>query len=87
MPQIRPIRDLRDTSTMSDLCHKSQEPIFITKNGYGDMVLMSMECYEKMLETKATDEAIREAEEEYNANGILVDAREALGSLRKKHFG
>lgn len=87
MPQIRPIRDLRDTSTMSDLCHKSQEPIFITKNGYGDMVLMSMECYEKMLETKATDEAIREAEEEYNANAILVDAREALGSLREKHFG
>lgn len=87
MPQIRPIRDLRDTSTMSDLCHKSQEPIFITKNGYGDMVLMSMECYEKMFETKATDEAIREAEEEYNTNGILVDAREALGSLRKKHFG
>ena len=87
MPQIRPIRDLRDTSTMSDLCHKSQEPIFITKNGYGDMVVMSMECYEKMFETKATDEAIREAEEEYNTNGILVDAREALGSLRKKHFG
>lgn len=87
MPIIRPISEMRDTSTMSKLCHQSQEPVFLTKNGLGNLVVMSMECYEKMLETKATDEAIREAEEEYNANGILVDAREALGSLRKKHFG
>ena len=37
MPQIIPIKDLKNTSDISDLCHTSQEPIFITKNGYGDM--------------------------------------------------
>ena len=46
IPQIVPIRDLKNTSAISKLCHKTNEPIFITKNGYGDMVIMSMETYE-----------------------------------------
>ena len=47
MPQIMPIKDLKNTSTISEMCHKANEPIFITKNGYGDMVIMSMELYEE----------------------------------------
>ena len=46
MPQIIPIRDLKNTSEISAMCHSSNEPVFITKNGYGDMVIMSMEAYE-----------------------------------------
>ena len=79
MPLIRPITDLRHTTEISEICHTKKEPIFITKNGYGDMVIMSMETYNELLEARATDEAIREAEEEYNAEGILLDAREELG--------
>ena len=44
MPNIMPITDLRKTNEISDLCHKSQEPVFITKNGYGDLVVMSIEA-------------------------------------------
>ena len=47
MPKIIPIRELRDTTTMSELCHSTEEPIFITKNGYRDMVIMSLETFEK----------------------------------------
>ena len=47
MPKIIPIRVLRDTTTVSELCHSTEEPIFITKNGYGDMVIMSLEAFEK----------------------------------------
>ena len=47
MPTIMPIRDLRNTSEISELAHKKQEPIFITKNGYSDLVVMSAELYEK----------------------------------------
>ena len=43
MPEIRPIKDLRNTTEISKLCHENEEPIFITKNGYGDMVVMSVE--------------------------------------------
>ena len=77
MPQIRPITDLRNTTEISALCHAKREPLFITKNGYGDLVVMSIEMYEEMLD----------AEEEYEADGVLMDAREALSSLRRKHFG
>lgn len=47
MPKIIPIRELRDTTAMSELCHSTDEPVFITKNGYGDMVIMSLETFEK----------------------------------------
>lgn len=87
MPQIRPITDLRNTTEISDACHARREPVFITKNGYGDSVVMSIETYEEMLETQATDKAIAEAEAEYAATGQLHDARTALSSLRRKHFG
>lgn len=46
MPQIIPIKDLKNTSEISDLCHSIAEPIYVTKNGYGDMVIMSMETFE-----------------------------------------
>ena len=46
MPRIIPIRDLKDTAAISQMCSESKEPIYITKNGYGDMVLMSMKAYE-----------------------------------------
>lgn len=87
MPQIRPITDLRNTTEISEICHARREPIFITKNGYGDLVVLSIEAYEELLETSRIDAAISEAEKEYVADGALLDAREALSSLRRKHFG
>ncbi len=49
MPIIKPISDLRNKSNeISKLVHDSSEPIFITKNGEGDMVLMSMANYSKL---------------------------------------
>jgi prevent-host-death family protein len=86
MPQIRPITDLRNTNEISEICHEKNEPIFITKNGYGDLVIMSIETYEQMLETIEIDAAIAEAESEYKRVGDLLDAKEVLDSLRRKHF-
>lgn len=86
MPQIRPITDLRNTTEISELCHARREPLFITKNGYGDLVVMSIETYEEMIETAKTDAAISEAEQEYAADGVLLNARDVLSSLRRKHF-
>ena len=39
MPEIIPIRDLKNTNAISQRCHETQEPIFVTKSGYGDMVI------------------------------------------------
>ena len=87
MPQIRPITDLRNTNEISDICHAKREPVFITKNGYGDLVVMSIETYEAMVENAAMDTAISEAEAEDERDGQLYDAREALVSLKRRHFG
>ena len=87
LPQIRPITDLRNTNEISEICHAKNEPILITKNGYGDLVIMSIETYEKLLETNTIDFAIAEADADYHTNKRLLDAREALSSLRRKHFG
>ncbi|MBQ8412612.1 MAG: type II toxin-antitoxin system Phd/YefM family antitoxin [Lachnospiraceae bacterium] len=86
MPQIRPITDLRNTNEISDACHAVREPIFITKNGYGDLVVMSIETYEQIVENHKIDDAITEAEAEYQSHGILYDASEALAGLRRRHF-
>ncbi len=87
MPQIRPITDLRNTNEISEICHAKKEPLFITKNGYGDLVVMSIEAYEELIETAKTDAAISDAEAEFEKDGVLLDARESLTALRKKHFG
>ncbi|MEW5953425.1 MAG: type II toxin-antitoxin system Phd/YefM family antitoxin [Bacillota bacterium] len=87
MPQIRPITDLRNTNEISDLCHAKKEPIFITKNGYGDLVIMSIETFDSILKDRELDAAIAEAEAEYTSDNQLIDAREALSTLKRKHFG
>ena len=84
MPQIIPIRDLKNTSEISSMCHAHSEPIFITKNGYGDMVVMSMETYEKSLFLADVEKKLAEAEEAIN-KGEIRDAKNALSDLRKKY--
>ena len=84
MPIIMPIRDLRNTSEISEIAHKEQEPIFITKNGYGDMVIMSMEMYERrMMQLDAYDK-LAAAEEQVKA-GKTQDAAAGLKKLREKY--
>lgn len=87
MPQIRPITDLRNTTEISNLCHAKNEPIFITKNGYGDMVLMSMEVYDELISIAKVDQAIAESEAELASGAKPVDARGAFADLRRRYRG
>lgn len=84
MPQIIPIKDLKDTSTISEKCHKADEPIYITKNGYGDMVLMSIELYESTQKKLKMYSEIELSEQQIK-NGNVKDARTALSSIREKY--
>lgn len=50
MPTIRPSSDLRNKyNEISEFCHKYSEPVYITKNGQGDLVVMSIETYERLV--------------------------------------
>lgn len=84
MLQIIPIKDLKNTSEISDMCHKTQEPIYITKNGYGDLVIMSMEIYENTIQQVKMYRDIDISEKQLE-NGQVKDAREALAGLRAKY--
>ena len=84
MPQIIPIKELKNTSEISELCHTVQEPIFITKNGYGDMVIMSMETYEKRLSQIAMYRNIEISERQLE-EGKTKDARTSLAEIREKY--
>ena len=84
MPQIIPIKDLKNTSEISDVCHKSDEPIYITKNGYGDMVIMSMEIYESVMQRFSMYKDIEVSEKQIET-GQVQDARIALREMRGKY--
>ncbi len=85
MPQIKPIKDLRNTTEISELCHKSEEPLYITKNGYGDLVVMSIEAYEnKMLKLELYEKLLK-AEEQIAKSEELLDAENIFKELRSKH--
>lgn len=85
MPQIRPITDLRDTNEISETCHKISEPVFITKNGYGDLVVMSIETYEKQLALVEVYRKLAEAEKQLADEHSLLDAEEVFRRLRNKY--
>jgi len=84
MPQIRPITDLRNTTEISEACHSLNEPIFITKNGYGDLVVMSIETYEKQMIMTDIYSKLAVGENDIK-NGNVVDADIAFAQLRKKY--
>ena len=88
MPLIIPIKDLRNTDEISAIAHKEREPIFITKNGYSDLVVMSSELYDSFARENRIDQAIYDADkEQFAETGEYVDADVAFAELEKKYFG
>jgi PHD/YefM family antitoxin component YafN of YafNO toxin-antitoxin module len=84
MPKIIPIKDLKNTSEISELCHRSNEPIYITKNGYGDMVIMSMDIYENSIRQLNIYRELELSERQIQ-EGKTLDARVSLASMRERY--
>jgi len=82
--QILPIKELRDTNKISDLCNETNEPIFITKNGYGDMVIMSIKTYEEKLEKMKVYESILEGLKDLE-EGNVHDGKATLKEIKDKY--
>ena len=66
------------------MCHRTDEPIYVTKNGYGDMVIMSMEAYEERMLLLDAEQKLAAAEEEIR-QGRAVEASLSFRRLREKH--
>ena len=84
MPRIIPIRDLKKTSEISEMCKTTEGPVFITKNGYGDMVIMSMEVYERNMFMNDIYRKVARAEESL-MKGETMDGFDSLSRIREKY--
>ncbi len=85
MPHIRPVSDLRNNfADISRIVHETAEPVFLTKNGYGDMVVMSMEAFEKHQFKSEVYFKLKEAEFEAKNTDKRFSHKEVFGELRKK---
>lgn len=83
MPQIRPVSDLRNNfADISKIVHEGTEPIYLTKNGYGDMVVMSIEAFEKMKLDNEIYIKLKEAELEAKSTAIRHSHNEVFSELR-----
>ena len=83
MPQIIPIRELKNTNSIAELCRNTNAPIFITKNGYGEMVIMSMETYEELFGRLELYKELAISESQFS-EGKTREAKAALADVRKK---
>lgn len=83
MPQIRPVSDLRNNfADISRIVHETAEPVFLTKNGYGDMVVMSIEVYERKLFEGNIYFKLKEAELEAKSTDVRYSHEEVFSDLR-----
>ena len=85
MPKIRPVSDLRNNfADISKFVHETSEPVFLTKNGYGDMVVMSIEAYEhKQFESEIFSK-LKEAQLEAESTDVRYSHKEVFSDLRSK---
>lgn len=83
MPQIRPVSDLRNRfAEISKIVHETSEPVFLTKNGYGDMVVMSIEAYECRLFESEIYFKLKEADLEAKSTDARYSHEEIFSDLR-----
>lgn len=85
MPKIVPIRELKNTASISKFVEESNEPVFVTKNGYGSMVLMSMEVYEREFARNQVIDLINDSIKEYEKSGELHDGPMFINEMKTKY--
>ena len=93
MSQIRPVSDLRNHFTeISRAVHETNSPVILTKNGYGDMVVMSYDEYERyqyemmvMRELRAAELEAESTETRFSHEEVMSDIRDSIRAARQKN--
>ena len=85
MITIRPVSDLRNKFTDIESTVNTGEPVFLTKNGYGSMVVMSIDTYSRM--TRNVEQALDEADSYAEATSVRMTHEEVFGKLRRRING
>jgi PHD/YefM family antitoxin component YafN of YafNO toxin-antitoxin module len=82
--QIVPMRDLKNTVEIERRCKEENGPVFVTKNGYGCLVVMNMEYFEKTMNMFYEAKVINEGIEDINKNNVQ-DGNKTISDIRKKY--
>ena len=84
MPKIIPIKELKDTANISMMVRENDGPVYVTKNGYDDMVMMSTEEYDRLIYQLDILEKLAEGERAIR-RGEVVDAAESVEQIRRRY--
>ncbi len=82
--QIIPMRDLKNTVEIERKCAEENGPVFITKNGYGRLVVMDIDYYEKTMRIIDEARTVNSGIEDYE-NGYVKDGQSVLQKMRDKY--
>lgn len=85
MPKIIPINELKNTASISKMVEESDEPIFVTKNGYGSMVVMSLNVFEREVYRNRVVDLINESLEDLHDESKWIDGFHLLNELKQKY--
>jgi prevent-host-death family protein len=85
MPKIIPIRELKNTASISKYVEETNEPVFITKNGYGSMVIMSIEVYEKEIAKRQMIELINDSLKDNDKTDQKIDGTLFINEMKAKY--
>ena len=86
MPSIRSSTDLRNNyNEISAFCHDAREPVFITKNGQGDLAVMSMDTYDEITGRKELYRLLEEGHQDI-LEGRVQPLEDAIADIRRRHM-
>lgn len=84
MDTIRPVSDLRNNfAEISKIVHETSQPVFLTKNGYGDMVVLSMEAYENLQFESEVYSKLQAAEREAQLTDKRYSSKEVFKAMKE----
>jgi len=85
MPKIIPINELKNTASIAKFVEESNEPVFITKNGYGSMVLMSIEVYEREIAKNQIVRLINESLKDLDQDDLKSDGPLFISEMKTRY--
>ena len=85
LPKILPVNELKNTANIMKTCQESPVPIVITKNGYGEAVMMSIKLYEEMFAKMQAAALINAGLEDIENGAVAVSGKEFFSTMREKY--
>lgn len=85
LPKILPVNELKNTANIMKTCKESDVPIVITKNGYGEAVMMSLKLYEEMFAKMQAAALINAGLDEIESGAKPVSGEEFFNNMKAKY--